>query len=606
MEALINDHQSQNLDALLIQEPSINTYRTHVNHSAWRLYRPTVETDAVRFRSLIYVNRSLSTSSHRQIPCSHPDIVAIKIWTAESQTLIFSVYIPPIPLYTPDNASAEPALTAIQNTISDALRDDRRSTKIILAGDFNRHHPTWGGNNIPPRFIEDASDLIDFFQTHNLHSCLPRGTATYWSLSQPGRISTIDQTVTNRPDLLIKCHLYHEHYGSDHRATYSEWALQTHRITTAQKRKAYSRADWNKIGENVARQTGPRKEIKTRPTLDDTVQKLIDATTEAVNQYTPNTRPCPYSKRWFTPDLKAQQSIVNRIRRRWQQSCASLGRDHPHTKDAFREMQESRRAWTRTIEKARASRWKQFLDEAGEGKLWKAATYMKPRDSWGCVPTLRVDDHEVTENEPKAQAFLNSFFPEMSTPDDSVSTAAPLELPWQPITELEIQRSLKSAKGTTAPGEDNLPMLVWKQLWTHLRSVITGIFNASVNLGYHPRQWRTAKIVVLRKPGKPDYSIPGAYRPISLLNTLGKLLEAVVARRLSHLAEKHGLLPDTQFGGRPGRTTEQALLVLSNAIDRAWYKHKVVTLVAFDLKGAFNGVHRTSLDACLEPKGFPP
>lgn len=56
MEALINDHQSQDLDVLLIQEPSIAAYRTHVNHSAWRLYRPTMENDEVRFRSLIYVN----------------------------------------------------------------------------------------------------------------------------------------------------------------------------------------------------------------------------------------------------------------------------------------------------------------------------------------------------------------------------------------------------------------------------------------------------------------------------------------------------------------------------------------------------------------------
>jgi hypothetical protein len=111
--------------------------------------------------------------------------------------------------------------------------------------------------------------------------------------------------------------------------------------------------------------------------------------------------------------------------------------------------------------------------------------------------------------------------------------------------------------------------------------------------------------VVLRKPGKPDYAVPGAYRPISLPNTLGKLLEAVIARRLSYLAEKHGLLPDTQFGGRPGRTTEQALLVLSNAIDRAWYKQKVVALVAFDLKGAFNGVNQVSLDARLRAKRIP-
>jgi len=111
--------------------------------------------------------------------------------------------------------------------------------------------------------------------------------------------------------------------------------------------------------------------------------------------------------------------------------------------------------------------------------------------------------------------------------------------------------------------------------------------------------------VVLRKPGKPDYSIPNAYRPISLLNTLGKLLEGVKARRLSFYAEKHGLLPNTQFGGRPGRSTEQALLVLPNALDRALKKRKVVTLIAFDLKGAFNAVNKYSLDARLREKSTP-
>jgi hypothetical protein len=40
-------------------------------------------------------------------------------------------------------------------------------------------------------------------------------------------------------------------------------------------------------------------------------------------------------------------------------------------------------------------------------------------------------------------------------------------------------------------------------------------------------------MVVLRQPGKPDNSLPCAYRAISLLNTLGKLLDAVTTRRLS-------------------------------------------------------------------------
>ena len=96
---------------------------------------------------------------------------------------------------------------------------------------------------------------------------------------------------------------------------------------------------------------------------------------------------------------------------------------------------------------------------------------------------------------------------------------------------------------------------MWKRLWKYLKNFITGLFITSIDLGYHPKRWRSAKIVVLRKPGKPDYSVPGAYRPISRLNTLGKLLKAVMAQRLSHLAEKHGLLPDTQFGGRQDHRT---------------------------------------------------
>src|SRR4051812_8152723 len=98
MEALINDPHTRNLDILLIQEPSITTYGTHVNHSGSRLYQPTY-TGGERKRSLLYINRRISTSSHRQIRCDHRDITAVKMWTTDVQILIFSVYIPPVDFY---------------------------------------------------------------------------------------------------------------------------------------------------------------------------------------------------------------------------------------------------------------------------------------------------------------------------------------------------------------------------------------------------------------------------------------------------------------------------------------------------------------------------
>ena len=92
-----------------------------------------------------------------------------------------------------------------------------------------------------------------------------------------------------------------------------------------------------------------------------------------------------------------------------------------------------------------------------------------------------------------------------------------------------------------------------EDLWKFFKKIMAGISTVSLDLGYHLKRRRSAKIVVLRKPGKSDYSIPEAYHPFSLLNTVSKLLEAVMARRLSYLSEKRNLLPDTQLGGRPGR-----------------------------------------------------
>jgi hypothetical protein len=122
-----------------------------------------------------------------------------------------------------------------------------------------------------------------------------------------------------------------------------------------------------------------------------------------------------------------------------------------------------------------------------------AATYMKPKASWGCVPALQAGPTQLIDNEDKSRTSLESFFPELNPPDPYPSEATEQELPWEAITELGIQRSLSAAKGTTAPGQDCLPMLAWKNLWSHLKSIITNIFTACLDLGHHPKQWRSAK-----------------------------------------------------------------------------------------------------------------
>lgn len=92
MEALINDEEVENIDILLIQEPPMSAYHTHVHHRLWHKYEPTFNEENVRKRNLIYINKRISTSAHRQVDCAHPNVTAIKLWTESSEMLIFSVY----------------------------------------------------------------------------------------------------------------------------------------------------------------------------------------------------------------------------------------------------------------------------------------------------------------------------------------------------------------------------------------------------------------------------------------------------------------------------------------------------------------------------------
>jgi hypothetical protein len=109
----------------------------------------------------------------------------------------------------------------------------------------------------------------------------------------------------------------------------------------------------------------------------------------------------------------------------------------------------------------------------------------------------------------------------------------------------------------------------------------------------------------LKKPNKEDYSIAKAWRPISLLSTLGKILEAVVAERISHAVETYGLLPTNHFAARKQRFAEQALMLLQEQIYAAWRGRRILSLVSFDVKGAYNGLFKERLVQGLRARGIP-
>ena len=89
-----------------------------------------------------------------------------------------------------------------------------------------------------------------------------------------------------------------------------------------------------------------------------------------------------------------------------------------------------------------------------------------------------------------------------------------------------------------------------------MKERVTILFQISLDVGELPAQWRDAKIIPLKKPKKGNYTVAKVWRPISLLSTLGKALESVVAERISYVVETFGLLSVNYFGARKKRSTE--------------------------------------------------
>jgi hypothetical protein len=134
---------------------------------------------------------------------------------------------------------------------------------------------------------------------------------------------------------------------------------------------------------------------------------------------------------------------------------------------------------------------------------------------------------------------------------------------------------------------------------------LTALFKSLLRIGYHPHCWREATGAIIRKPNKPDYTVPKAYRPISLLNCLGKVSEKIMANRLSYMGETYGLLHREQMGGRGGRRAIDAVMALVHDVQQAKCNGKVLSALFVDVKGAFDHVSRTQLLLVLQSLGFP-
>ncbi|KAI5115075.1 hypothetical protein M0805_008135 [Coniferiporia weirii] len=96
---------------------------------------------------------------------------------------------------------------------------------------------------------------------------------------------------------------------------------------------------------------------------------------------------------------------------------------------------------------------------------------------------------------------------------------------------------------------------------------------------------------MLRKPNKKDPFSPCSYCPITLEETLGKLLEKMIANQLQFLANTKDWLPPNQYGGCQGHSVYDAAQHLLQLTEGAHSTNQVCSILMLDIQGFFDSVH---------------
>ncbi|CRL30042.1 Endonuclease/exonuclease/phosphatase [Penicillium camemberti] len=583
-------------DIIAVQEPWENPYNDTTYHplkQTHELLFPSSAETGGRARVCIYISKRVGTNwthyAHSEF-CQE-----VRLQAGLGEICLFNTY-------------NECGTTGTVELLG-VLLEGRRH--VILAGDFNLHHPAWGGIQATQDLGSDR--LIELCDEVDLDLWLEPGTITR---GQNGERTTID-LLFGTPDLterLVVCELALDcHADSDHLPIRALLDIDTVPIVET-KRRLWKAMDTEKFDIFVADNLPMPPPLTTPRQIDDAVDHLIDIVRRGVHESTPWARSSPHANPSWTKECG---EAVKHSRRMFRQYLAT------HSEEDWETYRLARNQKGKVIKAALRRGFRSFIEEAvdqGPQGLWRVAKWARNRgqQQGSTMPVLKTAEGGVAEtDEDKVNLLRKVFFPQPPEADLSdirhshASYREQYQLP--PVSDTEVRAAIKKAPPDKAPGYDTLPNKLWRILAgtsseskSEARFIpfLTAIFNACVRIGHNPQHFQTSVTVTLRKAGPRDYRIPKSYRPVALLNTLGKVLEAIIATRVAWLVEEHKLLPDTHLGGRKGVSVDHAIQLILGRVYQAWGEGKIASMLLLDVAGAYDMVSHERLLFNMQQMGL--
>lgn len=578
--ALTNIYNQLDADVILLNETSITdcqtlkifNYDTHYYNKNNRRNHGTA----------IAIKRPLKYRLHDDF---ESDMLAVTISTRESDITIATLYSPPSQDYL---------------HFIDFNKLFNRPEPTYFLGDLNANHPYFGytsyntvGNNL--RALIDANVCKHegpYFPTLLRHN----------STTSPDIVLTNNKTFHNlhlQPGPITP---------SDHIPVIAQITCEP--ITIPIKpRKSIAKANWTQYRTDLSSVQIPSD---NQPTLEQIDEYLEEWTSAVINASDKNIPTINYRK---IPGIQPNAE-TNRIQLEYDRALhhrelygASLEiqRHIDFLKNDLRiEYQiQYNKVWNTLIEE---------LDITDETKqFWKTIKRFQGNDK---QKTKYIKDHnnkKLEDPQAKEEHFRNHWkkiFTEEDPEDSEFNYEAISETeellfnientpfdfgdvtrlkPEFPLISLnELRSAVKSFK-QKAPGPTGITAEQIKQLPMNMVKFLLYIYNQSISAGYFPDKLKHANMIFIPKGIASQHQVQN-YRPISLLDVQGKILEKVLNRRLIKHFHKENLYNPRQHGFRQYRGTHTALATLFETLAATQAKGWCTDIILRDVAKAFDKV----------------
>lgn len=470
---------------------------------------------------------------------------------------------------------------------------------VLLAGDFNARSPLWGcyttSNNA--EYLSELMSTMDMrlINHGNTPTCVrPQGSSVvdlvWTSVGLQERIRAWrvleEESLSDHRYLEYEVHAkVRQPLGLTPASKLPRWAMK--KFCNDKFLGAMCAASWNQLGT-------------TGMSIDEAVQKINCVITDACDFAAPRVRFKPRkSTYWWNAEIANLRKLCNKHRRHLARknkrgtACDRLEAEYKY--------KEARKNMRKAIWNSKKTSWKELLDDLDRdpwGRPYRTVVKKMSSTAISATELLAPDDLEI---------LLSDLFPSGDYGcTEAVQDPAVNDIEYGPeIMAADVKVALKGKKiRRTAPGPDGISKEVWQKIPQEFLDLVTQVFNRCFAEGVFPTIWKTAILVLIPKPVDPD--APPKYRPICLLDDIGKSLERLIVERIQGALQEPGsCLSDRQFGFREGLSTLEALFTLRNYAFKAHRNDHYTVAISLDIQNAFNSLPWNVVLAQMRRKKIP-